>query len=139
MNKSNCSIYILLLPLFLFSCDKHQPPCEISPAKKIEYYQGKEISKIPKVAIVESIYGVSDAAVEECWSRQIWLIRFGQPSRSEVLDEGIEVIEYYDPGPYQPPIARYFLSRAYIKLINDKTVSISYSHTSLDYQHKSPN
>ena len=116
----------------LFSCGRKHLDNEPGSAKKAEYYRGQKIDEIPKTALVESIFKVADTAINQSWSKQTWVVRFGKPSRMETPNNDIQIIEYSDSGPYQPPIARYFLSSAYIKLVNDKTISVSYAHTALE-------
>lgn len=124
-------IYYLFI-LLLFGCSKKQIVSESEIIESNKYYRGQKIESIPKVATVDLIYKIADTAINQSWSKQTWVIRFGQPSRVETVNGDIQIIEYRDLGPYQPPIARYFLSGAYIKLINDKTVSVSYTHTTLE-------
>ena len=132
MNAINLknSIPVLLVAL-LFSCSKKNLSSQQEITRGDEY-RGQKIKAIPKVAIVDSIYKVADTAIDQSWSKQTWVIRFGQPSRVEAPNDDVQIIEYRDHGPYQPPIARYFLSGAYIKLVNDKTVSVTYAHTTLE-------
>ena len=127
-------IIAVLFLIFIISCDinnkKNDLRDDVAQGNEIEY-RGEKIGTIPKVAIVQSIYNVSNAALEEGWSRQTWVIRFGKPSSSQLLSNGSEIIRYEDFGPYQPPPAKYFLSGVNIQLDKDKTIKISYNHTSL--------
>lgn len=122
---------VLIAPL-LFSCDKTNMGSKQELEQKVEYYRGQKIEDMPKVAIVDSIYKVADTAIGQSWSKQIWVIRFGKPSHVENPSDDVQIIQYRDFGPYQPPVARSFLSGANIKLVNDKTVSVTYAHTALE-------
>lgn len=130
-------LIIILFSVLSLSCDGckngHREDAvqeNAIPDNEVEY-RGEKIGRIPKVAIVESIYNVSNAALDEKWSRQTWVIRFGKPTSSQILSNGSEIIRYEDFGPYQPPVASYFLSGVSIKLDKDETVKISYKHTIL--------
>ena len=133
MNAINLrNISSVLIVGLLFSCGKKNMGSKQKFEQKDEYWRGQKIEDMPKVAIVDSIYKVADTAIGQSWSKQTWVIRFGQPSHVETPSDDVQIIEYRDFGPYQPPVARSFLSGAYIKLVNDKTVSVTYAHTALE-------
>jgi hypothetical protein len=119
------------ISLLISSCEKRVEIKETGKDKQARSYGGKPLNEIPKVALVESIYSVADTAIAQSWTKQVWIIRFGKPSSIESANANVEILNYRDSGPYQPPLAKYFLSRASIKLVNDKTVDVSYGHTEL--------
>ena len=121
-----------LCVLLLFGCSKKQLVSESGIIDRGDYYRGEKTETIPKVAIVGLISKIADTAINQSWSKQTWVIRFGQPSRIETANGDVQILEYREDGPYQPPIARYFLSGVHIKLVNDKTVGVSYTHTTLE-------
>ena len=63
------------------------------------------MNDMPKVALVQSIYSVADAAIEQSCSKQTWVIRFGEPSTTQEYADNMIILDYYDPRPYQPPVA----------------------------------
>lgn len=122
---------VFLIIFSIASCDKKAEIKKSISDNPVPTYRGKPLNEIPKVALVQAIYSVADAAIAQSWSKQVWIIRFGKPSSSQLVNDKIEILDYRDLGPYQPPLAKYFLSRASIKLLNDKTVDVSYGHTEL--------
>lgn len=124
---------IFLLVLMLSCCSKKSDEKFLSSEgnEYSEMYMVKNIKDIPKVPIIHTIYEVSNAAVQQKWSRQTWIIRFGQPTSSDLLKDGSEIIRYTDHGPHQPPPSKFFLSGAEIMLVNDETVFVRYTHTEL--------
>ena len=76
----------------LFSCGRKHLDNEPGSAKKAEYYRGQKIDEIPKTALVESIFKVADTAINQSWSKQTWVVRFGKPSRMQTPNNDIQII-----------------------------------------------
>lgn len=117
------------------SCERREVPDPGSSDKSDDLnkhnYQGRDLEKIPKLKEIEAIYSIREAAIGQSWSKQVWVIRFGEPTITKDFENGKVVIRYIPKYLSHEAPSDFFISNATVILVDDATVSVSFGHTKL--------
>jgi hypothetical protein len=125
------SLIPITLSLLLSSCSKDESKSSDMETSKNDMPESNlvDYSKIPKVEIVRKIDAIIQQSINEGWSKEEWVQRFGAPRRSNSYKGDLEFIQYYDSGPFEDS-SKELVTGITIKLRKDKTFDYSYRTTS---------